>query len=346
MFNPTLDILFATITGLLVTSIAIPKVIFFAEKLRLFAPKADQAVHEGKVPSLGGIAIFFGIISSLLFWSELINIQFILTSLLIVFFVGIIDDLLSLSPTKKLIGQIIAILAIIVFHDLRIDNFHGVLGIYDLSYIMSVLFTVFVVIVVTNGYNLIDGVDGLAGSIGIIASLSFGIIAFLMNQLDMAMIAFTLSGVLFGFLVYNFHPAKIFMGDTGSLVVGMILSILAINLVKHGFVYKEIYFPQKGPLLSIAFLAIPLFDSLRVFINRIRKGKHPLSPAVDHIHHALLRLRFGHLFVSLILCIFSIAVIILTYFLIKININIAIALLALFCYIIILWPFYIISKKS
>jgi len=346
MFTPELNIIFSCISAFLITFVIIPKVIFFAERLRLIDLAGERASHKGSVPIFGGIAIFSGVMFSLLFWSELANIQFILASLLIVFFVGVIDDLLALSPTKKLIGQIISVLIIIYLQELKIDNMHGVLGIYSLSKIVSTLFTVFVVIVITNGFNLIDGVDGLAGGIGIIASAGFGFIAFVMGQGDMALIAFTLTGALAGFLKYNFHPARIFMGDTGSLVVGMILSILAINSIQEGLVTDTIHLPNKGPLLAIVILAIPLFDSLRVFVNRVRKGKGPLSPGKDHLHHALLDLGYGHKYTTLILYLLSVLTIFASYFLLELNLNISIAILAFICYLIILLPFYILRKRS
>ena len=170
MIVPELNIIFSFLTAFLITFVAIPKVIFFAERLRLIDLPGERASHKGSVPVFGGIAIFAGLMFSLLFWSELANIQFILVSFLLVFFVGVIDDLLALSPTKKLIGQIISVLILVYLQELQIDNMHGVLGIYELPDWISTLFTVFVVIVITNGFNLIDGVDGLAGGIGIIAS--------------------------------------------------------------------------------------------------------------------------------------------------------------------------------
>jgi UDP-N-acetylmuramyl pentapeptide phosphotransferase/UDP-N-acetylglucosamine-1-phosphate transferase len=346
VFTPALNIIFSCLSAFLITFVAIPKVIFFAERLRLIDLAGERASHKGSVPIFGGIAIFAGVMFSLLFWSELANIQFILASLLIIFFVGVIDDLLALSPVKKLIGQIISVLIIIYLQELRIDNMQGVLGIYGISEIVSTVFTVFVVIVITNAFNLIDGVDGLAGGIGIIASAGFGFIAFVMGQFDMALIAFTLTGALAGFLKYNFHPARIFMGDTGSLVVGMILSILAINSIQVGLVTDTIHLSNKGPLLAIVFLAIPLFDSLRVFVNRASQGGNPLLPSKGHIHHVLLDLGFGHKHTTLILYLVSILTILTSYFLLNLNLNISITLLALVSYIFILLPFYILRKRS
>ena len=346
MFISELNIFFSFVTAFLITFVVIPKVIFFAERLRLIDSAGERAAHKGSVPIFGGIAIFSGLMFSLLFWAELENIQFILVSFLIVFFVGVIDDLLALSPSKKLVGQIISVLILVYLQEIQIDNMHGVLGIYELPGWISTLFTVFVVIVITNGFNLIDGVDGLAGGIGVIASFVFGIIALFMEQTDMAMIAFTLMGALLGFLKYNFHPAKIFMGDTGSLVVGMILSVLAINSISHGLVTDNIKLPNKGPLLAIAFLAIPLFDSLRVFVVRIMQGRHPLFPGREHIHHALLDLGFGHKYTSLTLYAFALFLVLISYFLLELNINMSIAILAGISFTLLLIPFYILKDKS
>lgn len=346
MFIPEINIIYSFLTAFLITFVAIPKVIFFAERLRLFALAGERAAHKGSVPVFGGIAIFSGLMFSLLFWAELENIQFILVSFIIVFFVGVIDDLLALSPAKKLVGQVISVLILVYLQELQIDNMHGVLGVYELPEWVSVLFTVFVVIVITNGFNLIDGVDGLAGGIGAIASFSFGVIALLMEQTDMAIISFTLMGSLLAFLKYNFHPAKIFMGDTGSLVVGMILSVLAINSIRYGLVTETIKLPNKGPLLAIVILAIPLFDSLRVFVARMFKGRHPLSPGRGHIHHALLRLDFGHKYTSLTLYAFAISLVFLSYFLLELNIHISIAILAMISFILLIIPFYMTKNKS
>ena len=339
-------ILFSFLSALLISYIAIPKLIHFAQKLELFDNGGDRASHQGSTPFFGGIAIFAGVICSLLFWSDIENIQFILVSIFIIFIVGLIDDLRKITAFKKLIGQIIATLILIFFGDLQIDSMHGVLGVYDLPFWVSLPFTIFVVIVITNGFNLIDGIDGLAGGIGLISSLSFGAIALIMEQTDMALIAFTLSGALVGFLKFNTFPARIFMGDTGSLVVGMILSVLAINCIKYGLVTETHSLPHIGPLLAISLLAIPLFDSLRVFVIRSIKGNRPLAAGRDHIHHALLDLDYGHKYTSLILCAFSVFLILGSYFLLEYNVNVSIAILAGVSFLVLFIPFYILKSRS
>lgn len=346
MFNTDYNVFFAFLISLVITYVAIPKVIVFAEKFRLADVPGERSSHKKTIPIFGGIAIFSGIIFSLLFLGRLDSIQFILASFLIVFFVGVIDDLLSLSPFKKLIGQIIAILVVIYLGEVQIDSMHGVLGIKSLPDIIATIFTVFVVIVITNGFNLIDGVDGLAGGVGLISAFFFGIVAFMMNQYDMAMIAFSLMGSLIAFLRYNFYPARIFMGDTGSLLVGMILSVLAINLIQYGLVIGTVHLPNKGPLLAIAFLAIPLFDSLRVFIVRVREGRHPLYPGRGHIHHALLDLGIDHKWTALVLYLVSVLLIGVSFFLLELNINTSISLLAVISYIILIIPFLLRKRRS
>lgn len=346
MITTDLDIIFSLITAFFISFLAIPRLIEFAHKLKVFDNGGDRASHEGSTPFFGGIAIFTGVICSLLFWADIEDIQYILVSILIVFIVGLIDDLRQITAFKKLIGQIIATLILIFFGDLQIDSMHGVLGVYDLPIWISTLFTIFVVIVITNGFNLIDGVDGLAGGVGVIATSCFGFVSVMIGQNDMALIAFTLSGALIGFLKYNYYPARIFMGDTGSLVVGMILSVLAINTIKFGLITEDFKLPNKGPLIAIVFLAIPLFDSLRVFIVRTSKGVGAFRPGRDHIHHALLDLGFGHKRTALILYFISALLIFGSYFLLELNVNLSIAILALFSYFILLIPFYILRKRK
>ena len=348
MINPYLNILYSFLSALFISYIAIPKLIQFAQKLKLLDTAGDRSSHQVSTPFFGGIAIFTGVISSLLFWSDnLENIQYILVSIFIVFIVGLIDDLRSITAFKKLIGQILATLVLILLGDLQIDNMHGVLGIYELPIWASVSFTIFVVIVITNSFNLIDGIDALAGGLGLISSLCFGVIALLMDQIDIALISFTLIGALLGFLKYNSFPARIFMGDTGSLVVGMILSILAINCIKYGLVSENYSYPNIGPLLAISFLSVPLFDSLRVFIVRVIKGNGPLTAARDHVHHSLIDLGAGHKYTSLILYVVSVITILFTYLLLifNININFSIAILTVFSFLLWLILFYMLKSN-
>ena len=342
-----INIVFPLFTSFIVTYLSIPKIIDFSRASRIIVSSGGRNSHEGAIPILGGVAIFSGILFSLIFWSDLKDIQFILVSLIIVFFIGIIDDLLSLSPLRKLIGQILSILVIIYLADLKINSMHGLFSIWLLPEWGSVLFTIFVVIVITNSYNLIDGIDGLAGGLGAITSLFTGLIFLLNEDYHSAIISFTLFGSLIAFLRYNFHPAKIFMGDAGSLVVGLILSILSIKLINTGInIPYDHFYKHKGPFIAIVLLSIPLYDTFRVFFIRILSGYHPLYPDRNHIHHALLDLGFGHKKSTLILYVFSFLIVGFSYFMINIELGLSIFILTIIVLSCIAVPFILLQNKK
>ena len=168
-----LDVILSISTAFFITFLTIPIVISVVKKNEKFLdkPSSDRASHKISVPTFGGIAIFCAILFSIIFWinlSKYTSLQPVLSALLIVFFIGVVDDLISLSPFKKLVGQLLAITVVIFFSDLRITSMHGVFTIHDLPYWVSLLLTAFTMVVITNAYNLIDGLDGLAASVGIV----------------------------------------------------------------------------------------------------------------------------------------------------------------------------------
>tara|TARA_B110000495_G_C22996582_1_gene587594 strand:- start:217 stop:1275 length:1059 start_codon:yes stop_codon:yes gene_type:complete len=342
-----INIVFPLLTSFIVTYLAIPKIIHFSKLSRLFAFAGGRNSHEGEIPIFGGVAIFAGILFSLLLSPSLVEIQFILVSLIIVFFIGIIDDLLSLSPIRKLIGQILSILALIYLAELKILSMHNLFGVQELPEWISIFFTIFVVVVITNSYNLIDGIDGLAGGLGAIASLFFGVIFLLNNDAQYAIISFALLGSLVAFLKYNFYPAKIFMGDTGSLVIGLILSILSIRLINKGINIPYIeYSADRGPFIAIVFLSVPLYDTFRVFFIRILSGYHPLHPDRNHIHHVLLDLGFGHKKSTLILYVFSFLISGISYFMINMSLGLSIFILTFIVLSCMSIPFILMQNKN
>lgn len=302
-----LDIILSISTAFLLTFLTIPIVISVVRKNEKFLdkPSSDRASHKISVPTFGGIAIFCGILFSIIFWINLAEytvLQPILSALLIVFFIGVVDDLISLSPFKKLVGQLLAITVVIYFSDLRITSMYGIFTIHELPYWVSLLLTAFTMVVVTNAYNLIDGLDGLAASVGIVMTFFFGLLFLINNQLEYVVLSWSLTGALLAFLRFNFHPAKIFMGDTGSLVIGFLLSVFAVSIVESNIVYQGFDFDAKGSALAVAILIVPLFDALRVFVIRVSKGVSPFSPDRNHIHHNLSDLGYGHRRTSLYIC--------------------------------------------
>lgn len=276
---------------------SIPVIIQVAKDKKLFDEPDERKVHKNVIPTLGGLGIFAGFAIALLLGfppSGTIELPYFMASFLVIFFLGLKDDILILSASKKFIGQIIAAIILVHFAEIRIDNMHGFLGIQEIPVLASTVLTVFTIVVIINSYNLIDGVDGLAGSLGSLTSIGFGIYFTLIHQIGYAVMAFALAASLISFLIYNFSPAKIFMGDTGSLLVGIIQSILVIQFIKLCDSSSVPFRINGGPAIGFAALSIPLFDTLRVFSQRIVNRRSPFSPDRNHIHHYLLDAGCSH----------------------------------------------------
>ena len=291
------NILFSAALAFLITFFAIPVIIQIAKDKKLFDEPDERKVHKVVIPTLGGLGIFAGFIIAMLMGVPLNvagEIQYFAAASIVIFFLGMKDDILVISASKKLIGQLIAAGIIIRFGGVQLTNMHGFLGIYELPHIASIILTMFTVVVITNSFNLIDGIDGLAGSLGFLTSAVFGTYFYLNGQSAYAVMAFSLSGSLISFLIYNFSPAKIFMGDTGSLLLGLINSILVIKFINLAG-STNIPFPlEASPALGFAILILPLFDTLRVFGLRLLDRRSPFSPDRNHIHHFLLDLGMSH----------------------------------------------------
>lgn len=268
-------------------------------------PDGERKIHDRYVPSLGGIALFSAVFLgfSVSGFAELVpGYPYLAAALAMLFFTGLKDDIVGLSPLKKLVVEITAALLVIYGSGFLIDNLYGVFGVGAMPGWVSVPLTVFTMIVVMNAFNLIDGIDGLAAGVGILASLFFGVVFWMSGVPAMAVLALFTALVLTGFLFHNFRPASIFMGDSGSLVIGFLLAVLAVNFVGLGSNSTYVnYFGNTSPVLPAVFLVIPLFDTLRVFTKRAITKRSPFSPGTDHIHHVLLGCGLSHAGVALYL---------------------------------------------
>ncbi len=291
------NILLSSALAFLVTFFAIPVIIQVAKEKKLFDEPDERKVHKTVIPTLGGLGIFAGFILATLMGvpaSVSNELQYFIAAAVVIFFLGIKDDILILSATKKFIGQLIAAGIIIRFGGIQLNNMHGFLGLQEIPHMASVFLTLFTVIVITNSFNLIDGVDGLAGSLGLLSSLVFGSYFLIVGQLMYAVMAFSLAGSLVGFLIYNYSPAKIFMGDTGSLLIGMLNSIFVIKFISIAADTTLPIHVTAAPAIGFAILIVPLFDTLRVFSLRILNRRSPFSADRNHIHHFLLDLGLNH----------------------------------------------------
>lgn len=299
------DVILSFITAFTLTYFAIPSIINIANKKNLVDEPGDRHVHKVRTPSLGGIGIFAGIIFSIVLWTPFDvfgDLQYILCAFIIVFLIGAKDDIIPMRPWKKLVGEFLAASILVFKSNVRISSFYGTFGIYDLPETASILFSIFVIVVIVNAFNLIDGIDGLSGGIGLLITTVLGTWFYLAGFVALAVVAFSLAGSILAFLKYNLTPARIFMGDTGSLLLGLICGILAIKFVElQAEVSNETYHIMSAPAVAIGILILPLFDTLRVFITRIVKGNSPLKPDRTHIHHFLIDSGFSHRKSTLIL---------------------------------------------
>jgi UDP-GlcNAc:undecaprenyl-phosphate/decaprenyl-phosphate GlcNAc-1-phosphate transferase len=300
-----------------ITFLATPAIMRIAKEKKLFDLPDARKLHTDPIASLGGVGIFLGFfLSSLLTISngQYPEIQFVFASGIVIFFLGLKDDILVISAIKKFLGQLLAASILIHLGNFQIRSMHGFLGFETLPLPVSYLISYITIIVVINAYNLIDGVDGLAGSLGVLTSFIFGGYFFMAGMPAYALMAFAMMGSLLAFLVFNFNPARIFMGDSGSLLLGMVNAALVIKFIAIA--------DQPGAQLPVSsvvavgfsILVVPLLDTLRVFSIRIAKGKSPFIPDRNHIHHLLLDKGLNHRYVTVSCVALNVAFIVLAYF--------------------------------
>jgi UDP-GlcNAc:undecaprenyl-phosphate/decaprenyl-phosphate GlcNAc-1-phosphate transferase len=316
----------AAITSYVISFLIIPVIIKYSLEKNLVDIPGRRKIHKRLTPSMGGIAIFIAFFIASMVWIEISDwkqIRIILMSLFTIFFMGVRDDIIPLRPYMKIIGQIMASSLLIFLFDLRLRSFYGIFGIYEIPFIVSCIITVFTIIVVTNSFNLIDGLDGLAGTIASVALAFFGISFYLAGDDIYATLSFCMLGAIVAFLFFNWEPSEIFMGDTGALVIGMMLSILAIRFIdlQSALPVENIYRYKASISGAVAVLCIPLADTLRIFILRLIKKQSPFKPDKNHIHHTFLRLGFSHSKSTVILAIIQGAFILIVFMLRNINDN-------------------------
>ena len=291
------------ITSFLVALKIVPQVIALAADKGLFDIPGGRKGHHLPTPTAGGIAIFLGVSLSMLFWASaqgLAELKLLMFGIVTLFFVGLKDDLAGVPALVKFAVQILLAL-ILVSGGFLLDDFWGMLGLSQLPIPLKYTVSIFFIVLLTNAYNLIDGIDGLAGSIGLIAAFTFGLIFAFRGEVTLSLLAFSLVGSLLGFLKYNFQPARIFMGDTGSLVIGFALSALAIRLLE-GSATEGAALAAWTPAIVLATLSVPLADTCQVIISRLADGVSPLMADRRHVHHMLLRLGCSHATAALLLC--------------------------------------------
>lgn len=293
-----------------------PSIIYVSNQKLLFddAP-SGRKIHNSSISRFGGVGIFCSFMISCLLFSQITNYSeysFILASCMILFVLGLKDDFWGVNPSTKFGAQLITAVIMVVLADTRLTSLYGVFNIYDISYPVSISLSVLIIIFVVNAFNLIDGIDGLAAMIGVVVNVSLGLMFISMDQMSLACIAFALAGTCLGFLRFNLVSAKIFMGDTGALLIGFISVILALKFIelnKTGL-YKHY---DLAPSIAVALFIIPAFDTIRVFVLRILKGSSPFIGDRNHIHHRMLNAGFGHIQTTFILAAFTLLMLLLVF---------------------------------
>lgn len=305
--------------------LATPSLIKVAKMKRLVdEPSEDRKHHRASVPTIGGIILFAACIFSYALWFPWDNIgyfgsphqfsesvkefKFLIAAAILIFFIGVKDDIIGVAPVKKLVGHIVVGFILVMMADIRITGLHGVFGIDEIPYYASVLLSVFTYVVIVNAFNLIDGSDGLAAGIGFVSSCFFGSWFYLTYQFDLSLLAFVLAGSLLAFLIFNFSPARIFMGDSGSLFIGAFTFVMALKCIEtNAFLLPAVIEGMSAPVYTMAVLAYPLIDTLRVFTIRLSNGFSPFIADRNHIHHNMIDRGLTHAKTALILYALSIA---------------------------------------
>jgi UDP-GlcNAc:undecaprenyl-phosphate GlcNAc-1-phosphate transferase len=297
---------FIVAVSFLITYFAIPSILHVARFRHLYDDLGHfRKTHDHGIPRLGGVAMFVGFtITSLLFCmtDRSLPINYMLTACIILFAMGLKDDLSGVNSSTKFAIQLIVCFILVVLGNIRLTGMYGVFGIHELPYFLSVSLSILIVLMIVNAFNLIDGIDGLAGTTGVIANGTFAALFIYVHQYELAAVSLAMAGAILGFLKFNLTPAKIFMGDTGSLLIGLISAVMAIKFMEVNKAANESTPALFSiPAMTFAILIGPLFDTARVFIIRIMNGVSPFSADRNHMHHRMLKLGFNHLQTTAIL---------------------------------------------
>ena len=302
--------LLAFLISLIISLIVVPEVIRNFIKNEVFDIPGGRKIHGDKIPSLGGIGIFVSFLVTSLFFlpsGSLIDVRYLMLGLILVFFMGIRDDLIGLSPNNKLIIQLVASIIVVGFGNVYVKSFYGLIDFPDFPNWGAMVFTTFILIVLTNSFNLIDGINGLAGGISFLICSILGVYFFSVGELKFAVLCASFSGAILGFLRYNWGEARIFMGDTGSMVLGffitlMVIAFLNVNQSLADSVINKIETPVS---FCFALLIYPIFDTVRIIFVRVKNGKSPFKSDNKHIHHVLLKAGVCHKKIAIILIFYT-----------------------------------------
>lgn len=290
----------AMVLGAFLSYLVIPIVVKISKAKGLMDTPNDRTSHVGLVPSLGGVAIFTGVIlgSTLFMTPDHLEgpLRYIVAAIFILFLIGQKDDIIGISPIKKLFAEILAALILIVLGNFRFTTLFGLGGIHEIPVWASLILSLIVYVGIINAFNLIDGIDGLASGTGIMASFAMGSWMYGIGEHGMAVLAWSLTGSLLPFFYFNVFGGKnkLFMGDTGSLMIGLLMALFASVICGRELPEDHLFYMKAAPAVLFAVLIYPLFDLMRIIAIRIINGQNPFIADRQHIHHLLLSVGWSH----------------------------------------------------
>ncbi|MFT5848350.1 MAG: UDP-N-acetylmuramyl pentapeptide phosphotransferase/UDP-N-acetylglucosamine-1-phosphate transferase [Psychroserpens sp.] len=339
----------AFLLAFLIAFYTFPTILYVANRKHLMDEPDSRSLHSKRTPTLGGIGIFFSLVVVMTIIGAMLNTKVLLLvmgGITILFFLGLKDDLTVLSPKSKFLGQIFAALLLIVFTDTRIIGLSNIFDIDVLPYWISIFFTLFVYILVINAYNLIDGVDGLAGSVAMLISVVYTVLFYNSGALSLATISVALFGALLAFLRFNFSDRfKIFMGDTGSMIVGFLIAFFTISFISQSQIDVSSSYHRASPALALAVLFYPLMDTFRIFFIRVFVLKtSPFKADKNHIHHRFIQAGFSHKETTFSIVLINLFTALIAINILHLNLNTQIGLLLVYGSILIYIPI-IIKRK-
>ncbi len=339
--------------ALVLVVISVPPIVKVADAKKLFDEGNERKVHTRAIPVAGGVAIFLGFTVSTIIATNgytIDSLKFILAATIILFFTGLKDDILVIAPSTKFLIQLLAALLLIILGNIRITNFQLIFRVQEISYFVSVLVSLLLIMSTINAYNFIDGIDGLASGLGMLSSVAFGTWFYMAQDLPWAIMSFALAGSLAGFFYFNVlgKKNKLFMGDAGSLIIGMISAVLVIRFVEKNLDPSVSHAVFASPAVGFAILLIPLIDLVRVFFLRLYHKQSPFYADNNHIHHRLLQLIPSHPKVSLLIVFVNLLVILFSFYLSHAGmpVNIHLLVLLLLGIVLSLIPFLLIRRKN
>lgn len=327
--NTPFYLLLSFLAAYLIVRICIPFIISAAKEHNLLDKPDGRKQHKQAVPALGGIAIFVALIFTGFFWMDSTSFseaRTMLPALLMLFFTGISDDLAPMRAGKKLLLQLISV-GIVMYGGFRITDLHGMFGFHSLPLFSQSAITILFMTAVINAYNLIDGVDGLAGGISLLVSVAFAALFYATGDTFFCALSIILSGALIGFLQFNFNPAKIFMGDTGSLLLGFMMALFGIRLLSTPTVLLETISVSNPMTLVMGLLFLPVFDTMRVFYIRLSAGHSPFHADRKHLHHILQKNNLSSKQICVVMYGTTTAFVVLSWILQPLNASLALILL-------------------